>query len=94
LFGVSGGLALVAAVVAVPLESRAWDLHARYVDEMQQSGVIAASDRQSFADARTWAYAAVGTAIGLGVVTAGLAAWYFLGTSRREIVVTPAGVRF
>jgi hypothetical protein len=92
--GVSGGLAVVAALVAVPLESHAWDLHARYVDEQQASGVIAAGDRQAFADSRTWAYAAVGTAIGLGVVTAGLAAWYFLGSSRREIVVTPAGVRF
>jgi hypothetical protein len=93
-FGMSGGLALVAVLAAVELESHAWDLHARYVDEQQQSGVIAASDRQAFADARTWAYAGVGTAIGLGVVTAGLAAWYFLGSSKHEIVVTPAGVRF
>jgi hypothetical protein len=47
----------------------------------------------SFADARTWAYAAVGTAVGIGVATAALVTWYFLGASRREVVVTPAGVR-
>jgi hypothetical protein len=94
LFLVSGGLAFVAAVAAVPLENHAWDLHARYVAEQQLSGAIAASDRQLFSDARTWAYSAVGAAVGLGVVTASLAVWYFLGSSRREVLVTPAGVRF
>jgi hypothetical protein len=94
LFLVSGGLALVAAVAAVPLENHAWDLHAQYIAEQQKSGAIAASDRQQFGDARTWAYGAVGAAVGLGVLTASLAAWYFLGSSRREVLVTPAGVRF
>jgi hypothetical protein len=93
-FVVGGGLALAAGLVAVPLENHAWDLHARYVAEQEQSGLVPAGDRQAFSDARTWAYTAVGAAIGLGVVTASLAAWYFLGTSRREVVVTPAGVRF
>jgi hypothetical protein len=92
LFAVSGGLTLAAAIAAVPLENHAWDLHDRYASE-QQSGSLPQSDRQSFSDARSWAYATVGTAIALGAVTVGLTAWYFFGISQREVVVTPAGVR-
>jgi hypothetical protein len=92
LVALSGGLTLAASIAAVPLESHAWTLHDRYVAEQQSNLTIAASDRQSFETARTWAYATVGTAVGLGVVTAALAAWYFLGTSTREVTITPAGV--
>ncbi len=34
----------------------------------------------------------IGTTVGLGVVTAALASWYFLGSSEREVFVTPGGV--
>jgi hypothetical protein len=92
LLAVSGGLTLAAAVAAVPLEMHAWDLHDRYTAQAQGGAAIATADRQAFADARTWAYATVGTAIGMAALTAGLAAWYFFGTSPREVIVTPAGV--
>jgi hypothetical protein len=91
LFAVSGGLALAATIAAVPLENHAWALHDRYASE-QQSSTLTASDKQSFNDARSWAYATVGTAVALGAVTVGLMAWYFFGISQREVVVTPAGV--
>jgi len=74
----SGGLAVGATIAAVPLEQHAWSLY----DQRSQS----------LYPARTWAYVTVGGAVGLAAITAGLAAWYFLGTSTREVVVTPAGV--
>lgn len=84
---VSGGLALGAAIAAIPLEQHAWTL---YDQDTGATRTTAAS--QSFYTARTWAYVTVGGAIGLAAATASLAAWYFLGASTREIVVTPAGV--
>ncbi len=88
---ISGGLSLAAALVAVPLEGHAWDLRNRFASE-QQLGMLTDSDRQNFSNARGWAYAAVGTAVGLSALAAGLAAWYFFGSSQREVVVTPAGI--
>jgi hypothetical protein len=85
----SGALAVGAGVAAVPLEYRAHTLYDQYAAELPK---IPASDRQTFATTRTWAYVTVGGAVGLAAVTAGLAAWYFLGASTRDIVVTPTGV--
>ena len=75
---VSGGIAAASGIAAVPLYGNAWALH--------NSG----TDPQSFHEARTWAYSVLGGAIGFTAVTAGLAAWYFLGSSEREVVITPA----
>jgi hypothetical protein len=86
---VGGGLALASGIVAVPLEAHAWTLRDRYANELP---TIPSADRSSFQTARTWAYVTVGGAIGLATITAGLATWYFLGTSTREVVVTPGGV--
>ena len=86
---VGGGLTVAAGVVSVPLEAHAWTLRNRYAGE---EPTIPSADRSSFQTARTWAYVTVGTAIGLATITAGLATWYFLGTSTREVVVTPGGV--
>ncbi|HEY5242912.1 MAG TPA: hypothetical protein VIJ22_15640 [Polyangiaceae bacterium] len=83
----SGGLALGSAITAVPLEQHAWSLYNQY----DGAGRTTAAG-QSFYTARTWAYVTVGGAIGLAAATASIAAWYFLGTSTREVVVTPAGV--
>jgi hypothetical protein len=83
----SGGLALGSAIAAVPLEQHARGLYGQYSGTDRTP---AAS--QSFYTARTWAYVTVGGAVGLGAATASLAAWYFLGGSTRDIVVTPAGV--
>jgi hypothetical protein len=83
---IGGGLAVAAAIVAVPLDQHAWSLYDQY------GAGRSASEGQSFYDARTWAYVTVGGAIGLGAATASLAAWYFLGASTHEIVVTPGGV--
>ncbi|HEX8796785.1 MAG TPA: hypothetical protein VF765_37795 [Polyangiaceae bacterium] len=85
---VAGGLTLAAGIVSIPLESHAWSLHDQYAGE----NPIPSSDRSTCDGARTLAYGAIGTTIGLGVVTAALAAWYFAGTSHREVVVTPGGV--
>jgi hypothetical protein len=62
------------------------------VAEQQSTLSIPQGDRQSFENARTWAYATVGAAVGLAVVSAALATWYFLGTSTREVTITPAGL--
>ncbi len=86
---VGGGLTVAAGVVSVPLEAHAWTLRNRYAGE---EPTVPSADRSSFENARTWAYVTVGSAIGLATVTAGLATWYFLGTSTREVVVTPRGV--
>jgi hypothetical protein len=85
---VGGGLTVAAGVVSVPLEAHAWTLRNRATDQP----TIPSADRSSFENARTWAYVTVGSAIGLATVTAALATWYFLGTSTREVVVTPGGV--
>jgi hypothetical protein len=85
---VAGGLTLVAGIVSVPLESNAWSLYNQYSPEK----TIATSDRSSFDNARSLAYGAIGATIGLGVVTAVLATWYFAGTAQHEVVVTPGGV--
>jgi hypothetical protein len=85
---VAGGLTLAAGIVSIPLESHAWSLHDQYAGE----NPIPSSDRSSFDDARTLAYGAITATIGLGVVTAALAGAYFLGTTQREVIVTPGGV--
>jgi hypothetical protein len=92
LFAVSGTLALAAGIAAVPLEENAWALNTRLNNAFRANMTISPADRQSFSDARAWAYGAVGAAIGLGVLTAGLATWYFFGTSQREMVITPTAV--
>jgi hypothetical protein len=71
---------------AWPLEDYAWKLHDRY----QGESPVPQTDADNYAKARTLAYAAVGGAIGFAAVTAGLAAWYFLGTSDRDVTITPA----
>jgi hypothetical protein len=86
---IGGGLAVAVGIAAVPVDLHAWTLRNRYLGELP---TIPSSDRQSFETARTWAYVTVGGAIGLATVTAGLATWYLLGTSTREVVVTPGGV--
>ncbi len=95
LIAVSGGLALAAGIAAVPLDSHAWTLRSRDMTEQQETSTISKADRQSFADARTQAYAAIGIGIGFAALTAGLSAWYFLGTrhSRRaEVIAAPTGM--
>ena len=86
---VSGGLAIATTAAAVPLDLHAWTLRNRYITELPD---IAAADRQSFDTSRTWAYVTVTGAIALASITAGLTAWYWLGTSTREVTVTPGGV--
>ncbi len=88
----SGGFAIAAGAAAIALEVNANSLRRTLVLEYDNNGfTLTQSDRERFATARTWAYVTLGGAIGLSTVTAGLAAWYFLGSSRRE-VVTPTVV--
>jgi hypothetical protein len=86
---VSGALTVAATVTAIVLEGEAASLHESYTAEQKNLGVIPEADRSRFATTRTWAYASVGGAVGLGAVTAGLATWYFLGASRGEAAVVP-----
>jgi hypothetical protein len=78
LVAVSGGVALAAGIATVPLYANAWTLRSQ-----------AGTDLRSFHDARTSAYLVLGGTIGLAAVTAGLATWYFLGTSERDVILTP-----
>jgi hypothetical protein len=85
---VAGGLTILAGVASVPLEASAWSLRNRAAGESP----ISPGDSSSFYTARSGAYGMIGTTAGLAVVTAGLAAWYFGGTSERTVMVTPGGV--
>jgi hypothetical protein len=84
LLPISGGLTVAAAVVAIPLDMNAWSYRNQYAAVQQAGSSLPGSDRQTFSDARSEAYAAIGVAIGLAVVTAGLTAWYFLGAQQRD----------
>ena len=86
LIAVSGGAALAAGIVAVPLYNSAGALY----DRLSAQRTISPSDRDNYDRSRTSAYSVAGAAIGFAAVTAGLAAWYFLGTSEREVVIAPA----
>jgi hypothetical protein len=86
LIAVSGGAALATGIVAVPLYNNTGALYDRLAGE----ATIAQSDRDNYNRARTTAYSVAGGAIGLAALTAGLAAWYFLGTSEREVTLSPA----
>ncbi len=83
---VSGGVALAAGIAAVPLYLYEGDLYTRYSAESPRP----AAHSQTYNNVRTLAYTDVGGAIGFAVVTTVLATWYFLGTSEREVKVTPA----
>jgi hypothetical protein len=86
---ISGGLDVAAAVAAVALESRALDLRDGLTSP-SSSGQISTDDRHRFDEERTWAYAAIGSAAGLGAVTASLVSWYFLGSSKHAVLIQPA----
>jgi hypothetical protein len=85
LIAVSGGAAVAAGIAAVPLYLYEGDLYTRYSQESPRPK----SHSDTYNGVRTLAYADVGGAIGFAMVTAGLAAWYFIGTNEREIQVTP-----
>lgn len=85
----SGALTAVAVAVAVPLGIHAFSLHSRFVGENESAGSISASDRQNFDASRNAYDVALGSAIGLGVVTTALTTWYFAGSSRESIPVEP-----
>jgi hypothetical protein len=90
LIAVSGSFAAATAIAAVPLENYAWKLNDHSQNEYANTRTIPQQDRDRYTDARTWAYAVIGCATGFAAVTAGLAAWYLLGTSERERLVIPA----
>jgi hypothetical protein len=85
---VAGGVTIAATVAAVALELQANHLHDQFASEQANTRVIVASDRDAFNTTRTWAYVAVGGAVGAAALTAGLTAWYFWGSTRRELVPT------
>jgi hypothetical protein len=86
LLGIGGGATLAATVAAVALEIHASALRDDDVEARARSadGAIPGSDRASFAAARTRAYVAVGSAVGLGALSTGLAAWYLVARSRDD----------
>jgi hypothetical protein len=86
LIAVSGGVALAAGIAAIPLYNSAGSLY----DRLAAERTISQSDRDSYDRSRTSAYSVAGGAIGFAAATAGLAAWYFLGTSEHEVTIAPA----
>ena len=86
LIAVSGGVAVAAGIAALPLYIYEGDLYSRYAGEAPRP----AAHSNTYNTVRTLAYMDVGGAIGFAVVTAGLATWYFLGTSERAVLVTPS----
>jgi hypothetical protein len=92
LVGLSGTLAVAAGVTSVLLENQAFHLNDEYNSELQGTRTISQDHRSKYNSARTLAYGAVGTAAGLGVLTAALATWYFFGGSERDVILTPGGI--
>jgi hypothetical protein len=90
LLAASIGLDVAVGIAAVVLESRAISLHDQLENAESSTGTISANDRGRFDEERTWAYTAVGGAVGLGAVTAGLVSWYFVGSSKQAGVIKPA----
>jgi hypothetical protein len=86
---VSAGLDVAAVVAAIALESRTFSLREELASTAASSGQISVDDRRRFDQQRSWAYAAIGSAAGLGAVTAGLASWYFLGSSKHAVLIQP-----
>jgi F0F1-type ATP synthase membrane subunit c/vacuolar-type H+-ATPase subunit K len=84
----SGGVEIAAVTAAVVLESHAFDVRRQLI--AGSTGAISQSDRNGFANDRTWAYTAVGAAVGIGALTAALASWYFLGSSKQGLLVRPS----
>jgi hypothetical protein len=85
----AGGLTVIFTVLAAILENHAIALHDRLSSELNTRPSIPPSERSDFSTAREQAYAALGTSIGLGAVTAGLATWYFVGQSARDVPLAP-----
>jgi hypothetical protein len=90
LLATSSGLDVAVSIAAVVLESQAISLHDRLANGQSSTGSISEIARNHFDEERTWAYTAVGGAVGLGAVTAGLVSWYFVGSSRQAVVIQPA----
>lgn len=84
------GLDVAACITAVVLEDRTMSLRDQLVSSQISTGVIATGDRSRFDQERTWSYTAVGGAVGLGAITAGLVSWYFVGSSHQAVLVQPA----
>jgi hypothetical protein len=90
LLATSIGLAAAVGIAAVVLENRAISLHDQLANAQGSPVTISPNDRSRFDEERTWAYTAVGGAVGLGAVTAGLVSWYFVGSSKTGAVIQPA----
>jgi hypothetical protein len=87
LIAITGAAAAGAGIAMLPLYDDAWTLRRRANSEQSRGQV---PDLQSFYRARTLAYSVLGGTVGFAALTAGLAAWYFVGASEREVIVTPA----
>ena len=85
---VTGGLAAAAAIALVPLNYTGWRKH----DGYNPTGANATQDANNYYGLRTAYYVDMGAAVVLGVATAALVTWYFLGKEERDVIVTPAGV--
>ncbi len=80
----TGGVAIAAAIAAVPLYAYESNLYTRYAPESPRP----ADHSDTYNRLRSVAYLDVGGAIGFAAVTAGLATWYLLGSSERDVGVT------
>jgi hypothetical protein len=80
---VTGGVAALSVVFPILTYNHAADLRGRY--NAQASATDQSNIQSEYPTARTEAYATLAIPITLGAATAGLAAWYFLGTTQHEV---------
>jgi hypothetical protein len=82
---VGAGMTAASFVLPVILYVNASNL----VDQLRSEEPPNASANAQYSNARNAAYASWALPIGLGAVTAGLAAWYFAGAKERLVVLRP-----
>ena len=92
----AGAVAALSVIVPILTYSHANTLKRQHDELLDVNGNTQASNaaavedlRTQYLSARATAYATLAIPAALGAITGGLVAWYFLGTSEREVVVRP-----
>jgi hypothetical protein len=83
----TGGAALLSTLVPIVTYSNALSIRDDYEASNDKRAPNAAQLGSDYDSARSTAYATLAIPIGLAVITAGLAAWYFFGTKETRVMV-------
>jgi hypothetical protein len=93
----AGAVTVVSILVPVLFYTHALSVKRDHDQMLDSNGAVAAKDLEharsledDYLTARTTAYAMMAVPLSLAAITGALAAWYFLGTKEREVVVRPA----